>query len=220
MLTHRNTQKCKAILGCVTDTQSHTDTSQIRHALQTLPDMPTFSWIDWFWLQGWLMNKRAICTGTAPLFWKFIFLFERPRTRLVRKTGSPNQSMGLVTQKWVTSHMSESWSTLMICVAQEWVTSQTRNALLTLPDLPTFSWMSHVTHEWVISHMNESCSTLMSRVAQERVASYTHSATMGWLRLVGCLKIYVSLQNIGLFCRSLLQKRPIFLSILLIVATP
>ena len=43
---------------------------------------------------------------------------------------------------------------------------------------------------------------------------------MGWLRWVGCLKIYVSLQNIGLFCRSLLQKRPIFLSILLIVATP
>jgi len=44
--------------------------------------------------------------------------------------------------------------------------------------------------------------------------------TMGWLRLVGCLKLYVSLQNIGLFCRSLLQKRPIFLSIILIVATP
>ena len=43
---------------------------------------------------------------------------------------------------------------------------------------------------------------------------------MGWLRLVGCLKIYVSLQNIGLFCRALLQKRPIFLSILVIVATP
>ena len=43
---------------------------------------------------------------------------------------------------------------------------------------------------------------------------------MGWLRLVGCLKIYVSLQNIGLFCRALLQKRPILLSILLIVATP
>jgi len=42
---------------------------------------------------------------------------------------------------------------------------------------------------------------------------------MGWLRLVGFLKIYVSLQNIGLFW-ALLQKRPIFLSILLIVATP
>ena len=48
----------------------------------------------------------------------------------------------------------------------------------------------------------------------------TRSSVMGWLRLVGCLKIYVSLQNIGLFCRALLQKRPIFLSILLIVATP
>jgi len=43
---------------------------------------------------------------------------------------------------------------------------------------------------------------------------------MGWLRWVGCLKIQVSLQNTGLFCRVLLQKRPIFLSILLIVATP
>jgi len=40
------------------------------------------------------------------------------------------------------------------------------------------------------------------------------------LSYVGCLKIYVSLLNIGLFYRSLLQKRPIFLSILLIVATP
>jgi len=43
---------------------------------------------------------------------------------------------------------------------------------------------------------------------------------MGWLRLVGCLKIQVSLQDTGLFCRALLQKRPIFLSILLIIATP
>jgi len=43
---------------------------------------------------------------------------------------------------------------------------------------------------------------------------------MGWLRWVGFLKIQVSLQNTGLFCRALLQKRPIFLSILLIVATP
>jgi len=46
------------------------------------------------------------------------------------------------------------------------------------------------------------------------------SRDMGWLRLVGCLKIQVSLQNTGLFCRALLQKRPIILSILLIAATP
>ena len=42
---------------------------------------------------------------------------------------------------------------------------------------------------------------------------------IGWLRLVRCLKIYVSLQNIGLFCGALLHWRPAFLSILLIVAT-
>jgi len=43
---------------------------------------------------------------------------------------------------------------------------------------------------------------------------------MGWLRLLGSLKSYVSLKNIGLFCRALLQKRPIILGSLLIVATP
>jgi len=32
---------------------------------------------------------------------------------------------------------------------------------------------------------------------------------MGSLRLVGSLKLWVSLQNVGLFCRALLQKRPI-----------
>jgi len=38
-------------------------------------------------------------------------------------------------------------------------------------------------------------------------------------RLVGFLKLHVSLENVGLFCRALLQKRPIILRSLLIVAT-
>jgi len=42
---------------------------------------------------------------------------------------------------------------------------------------------------------------------------------VGWLRLVGSLKLYVSLENIGLFWRAFLQKRPIILRSLLIVAT-
>jgi len=50
-------------------------------------------WIDWFWLRCWLINKGAICTRTAPLFWNFISLFQGPRTRLVRKIGSQNQSI-------------------------------------------------------------------------------------------------------------------------------
>jgi len=52
--------------------------------------------IDWFWLRGWLINKGAICTRSAPLFWNFIFLFQSPRTRLVRKIGSQNQSIAFL----------------------------------------------------------------------------------------------------------------------------
>ena len=59
--------------------------------------------IDWFWLWGWLINKGAIeinkgaiCTRTAPLFWNFISLFQGPRTRSVRKIGSQNQSIDVL----------------------------------------------------------------------------------------------------------------------------
>jgi len=43
---------------------------------------------------------------------------------------------------------------------------------------------------------------------------------MGWLRLVGSLELQVSFPEYCLFYRALLQKRPIFLRSLLIVATP
>jgi len=42
----------------------------------------------------------------------------------------------------------------------------------------------------------------------------------GWLRLVGSLKLQVSFAEYRLFCKALLQKRPIILRSLLIVATP
>ena len=51
--------------------------------------------IDWFWLRNWLINKGAIYTGTPPLFWNFISLFERPRTRLAGKIQIQNQSIQL-----------------------------------------------------------------------------------------------------------------------------
>jgi len=44
--------------------------------------------------------------------------------------------------------------------------------------------------------------------------------TMGWLRLVGSLKLWISFAEYSLFYRALLQKRPIILRSLLIVATP
>jgi len=43
---------------------------------------------------------------------------------------------------------------------------------------------------------------------------------MGWLRAVGSFKLYVSFAEYRLFYRALLQKRPIILRSLLIVAIP
>ena len=45
-------------------------------------------------------------------------------------------------------------------------------------------------------------------------------APMGWLRVVGSLKLQVSFAEYRRFYRSLLQKRPIILRSLLFVATP
>ena len=47
-----------------------------------------------------------------------------------------------------------------------------------------------------------------------------HSICMGWLRLVGSLKLYVSFAEYRLFHRTLLQKSPMILRSLLIVAIP
>jgi len=46
------------------------------------------------------------------------------------------------------------------------------------------------------------------------------SSTMGWLQLAGSLKVQVSFAEYRLFYRAPLQKRPIILRSLLIVATP
>ena len=52
-------------------------------------------------------------------------------------------------------------------------------------------------------------------------SAHTHkSPPMGWLRLVGSLKLQVSFAEYRLFYRAPLQKRPIILRSLLIVATP
>jgi len=45
-------------------------------------------------------------------------------------------------------------------------------------------------------------------------------ADMGWLRLVGSLKLQVSFAEYCLFYRSLLQKRPVIWRSLLVAATP
>jgi len=73
---------------------------------------------------------------------------------------------------------------------------------------------------WICVTQNHSMCEFSDLCLFWRSISLFSDDNMGWLQWVGCLKIQVSLQNTGLFCRALLQKRPIFLSILLIVATP
>ena len=43
---------------------------------------------------------------------------------------------------------------------------------------------------------------------------------MGWLHLVGSIELYASFAEYRLFYRALLQKGPMFLSIILIKAAP
>jgi len=61
------------------------------------------------------------------------------------------------------------------------------------------TWLSHICSQISLSHL------------------LSH---MGWLRLVGSLKFYVSFAEYRLFYRAFLQKRPTIFRSLLIVATP
>jgi len=67
----------------------------------------------------------------------------------------------------------------------------------------------------MLQHAATRCSTL-----QHLLISRYISRAMGWLRLGGSLKSYVSFAEYRLFHRALLQKRPIILMSLLLKATP
>jgi len=85
------------------------------------------SLIDSFWLRGWLIMKGAICTRTAPLFWIFISLFQNPRTRLVRKIGSQNQSITF----HVCDYMSLTPHTLQPKSGQCWISTFKMTCMMT-----------------------------------------------------------------------------------------
>ena len=53
-----------------------------------------------------------------------------------------------------------------------------------------------------------------------QISSTGWNTGTGWLRLVGSLKLWVFIAHISLFCRALLQKRPVILRSLRSVATP
>jgi len=63
-------------------------------------------------------------------------------------------------------------------------------------------------------------SLLRISVINRGVREIRRDFAMGWLWLVGSLKLYVSFAEYRLFYRALLQKRPIILRSILIVITP
>jgi len=119
------------------------------------------------------------------------------------------QWMSHVSNKWLLSPTNESWLQWTNHVSNEW--------LLFLNDF-CLQWMSHVSNEWVMSPMHKSCLEWMSRASNESCSS--PRSLMGWLRLVGSIKSYVSFAKEPYKRDNILLKRPIILSILLIVATP
>jgi len=85
------------------------------------------------------------------------------------------------------------------------------------------------THCSTLQHSTTLCNTLRHTATQCNTIQHNvkHCNTlqldcdsMGWLRLVGSLKLQVSSAEYRLFYRALLQKRPIIIWSLLVVATP
>ena len=73
-----------------------------------------------------------------------------------------------------------------------------------------------------ISKLLQIIGLFCKRALQKRrySAKDRHKLTIGWLRLVSSFKLQVSFAEYTLFYRALLQKRPIILRSVLIVATP
>jgi len=111
-----------------------------------------------------------------------------------------------ITYEGVVSPMNESCHVCMSHVTYEWVMSHI--------------WRSRVSDEWVMWRMNESRHRWMSRIAYEWVTYEWVISRMGWLWLVGSIKLPVSFAKEPYKRDDILQKRPIILSILLTVATP
>jgi len=121
----------------------------------------------------------------------------------------------------VMSHVWMGYTTRMneLCHAYEWVMSHTCTSQVTHENESRYTYEEVMSHIWMshVTYMNESCHTY-DWVLQPLLGNLSHG--MGWLRLVGSLKLQVSFAEYRLFYWALLQKRPIILRSLLIVATP
>jgi len=115
----------------------------------------------------------------------------------------------------ITSHVWRQSVTYMhessdISRMYEWGMSQVLMSYATQMKYVSYTYESCHSQEWGVSHVS------MSHITHDK----WHVSHMGWLQLVGSIKLQVSSAEYRLFCRALLQKRPIILSIRLTKTTP
>jgi len=79
------------------------------------------------------------------------------------------------------------------------------------------------THVSTLSHLQGHFQKLEAKLEAEAgrslLPSFSEKRPMGWLRLVGSLKLLVSFAEYHLFYKALLQKRPMILRSLILEAT-
>ena len=108
--------------------------------------------------------------------------------------------------------------TITCCICYNWQqntsTSNSTTPCNTLQHTATHcNTLQHCnTHCNTLQHIATHCNTLTSNSTETICSS---ALTMGWLRLVGSLKLQVSFAEYRFFYRALLQKRPINLRSLL-----
>jgi len=128
--------------------------------------------------------------------------------------------MSHVTHERVVPHMWMRHCTCLneACHTYEYVMSHIRMRHVTHINESCRSYEYVMPHIWIrlITHTNEACHTHEWVIS---VKSISHATHMGWLRLVGSLKSYVSFAEYHLFYRALLQKRPTILRSPLVEAT-
>jgi len=123
------------------------------------------------------------------------------------------------------SHVNESRNTwirhsVILHIIESW---HKRISHVTRMNAVSHVWMCHVPYEWVVAHVNASCHTyecVVSQVQMSRAILECVKSHMGWLRLVGSLKLQVSFAKEPYKRDYILQTRPIIIRSLLIVATP
>jgi len=130
--------------------------------------------------------------------------------------------MSHVTYEWVMSNMNESLTYLSLICAMTcamthsyvtWLTHMCHDSLVRAMTHSYVPWLTRTCHDSLVRAMTHSYAPWLTRTCYDSLvrAMINHVCQghkediMGWLRLVGSLKLYVSFAEYSLFYRALLQ---------------